>query len=90
MVHIPEPETINTCNLLARQGFLFGGSTGTVVSGAVSWLTNRQERGLTSVAIAPDLGERYLGTIYDADWARDTYNIDAEDLKGARVRTRSA
>ena len=90
VVHVPEPETVNACNLLARQGFLFGGSTGTVVSGAVSWLTNRQERGLTSVAIAPDLGERYLGTIYDADWARDTYNIDAEDLKGARVRTRSA
>jgi hypothetical protein len=42
------------------------------------------------VAIAPDLGERYLGTIYNADWARDTYNADAKDLKEARARTRSA
>jgi cysteine synthase len=41
-------------------GFPFGGSTGTVVSGATSWLTRHDARELTAVAIAPVLGERYL------------------------------
>ena len=52
-------------------GFLFGGSTGTVVAGAEHWLTEHDDSGLTAVAIAPDLGERYLDTIYDDDWVAD-------------------
>jgi hypothetical protein len=30
--------------------------------------TDTDARDLTAVAIAPDLGERYLDTIYQADW----------------------
>jgi N-(2-amino-2-carboxyethyl)-L-glutamate synthase len=76
VLRVEEADTIRACHGLARRGFLFGGSTGTVVSGATSWLAGRDARGLTAVAIAPDLGERYLDTIYRADWVRDQFGAD--------------
>ncbi|WP_431968897.1 2,3-diaminopropionate biosynthesis protein SbnA [Actinacidiphila sp. bgisy160] len=77
VVHVPETDTVRTCHRLARRGFLFGGSTGTVVSAATGWLAERGHDGLTAVAIAPDLGERYLDTVYHAPWVRDLYGDDA-------------
>ena len=76
VVHVEEADTVRTCHALARRGFLFGGSTGTVVGGAVSWLTARNADDLTAVAIAPDFGERYLDTIYQANWVADLYGAD--------------
>ncbi len=73
VIRVEEPETIRTCHRLARRGFLFGGSTGTVVSGAMDWLDRNDTPGLTAVAIAPDLGERYLDTIYQTNWLQDLY-----------------
>jgi cysteine synthase A len=76
VVHVEEADTIRACHRLARRGFLFGGSTGTVVSGAMSWLTEHDTREPTAVAIAPDLGERYLDTIYQTNWLQDLYGED--------------
>ena len=76
VVHVEEADTVRTCHALARRGFLFGGSTGTVVGGAMSWLTARNADDLTAVAIAPDFGERYLDTIYQANWVADLYGAD--------------
>lgn len=76
VVLVEEADTIRACHRLARRGFLFGGSTGTVVSGAMSWLEKNGAPGLTSVAIAPDLGERYLDTIYQSNWLQDLYGED--------------
>ncbi|MCF3130658.1 2,3-diaminopropionate biosynthesis protein SbnA [Streptomyces olivochromogenes] len=73
VIRVEERDTIRTCHRLARRGFLFGGSTGTVVSGASDWLAGHDARGLTAVAIAPDLGERYLDTIYQTNWLQDLY-----------------
>jgi N-(2-amino-2-carboxyethyl)-L-glutamate synthase len=68
-VLVPERDGVRFCRQLARTGFLFGGSTGTVLAGAVSWLAQHDpSRCLTSVAIGPDLGERYLETVYDDSW----------------------
>ena len=69
-------DTIRACHRLARRGFLFGGSTGTVVSGAMGWLAQHDGQDLTAVAIAPDLGERYLDTIYQTNWLQDLYGED--------------
>jgi N-(2-amino-2-carboxyethyl)-L-glutamate synthase len=81
VVWVEEAETIRTCHRMARSGFLFGGSTGTVVSGAAEWLAQHDPRGqLTAVAIAPDLGERYLDTLYRTNWVLDLYGDDALDL----------
>jgi cysteine synthase A len=76
VVHVEEIDTIRTCHQLARRGFLFGGSTGTVVNGATAWLEEHEAEGLTAVAIAPDLGERYLDTIYQSNWLHDLYGAD--------------
>ncbi|MEU4097089.1 2,3-diaminopropionate biosynthesis protein SbnA [Streptomyces sp. NPDC026673] len=77
VVHVAEADTIRTCHRLAHRGFLFGGSTGTVVSAATRWLADAGHDGLTAVAIAPDLGERYLDTIYHTPWISDLYGNDA-------------
>jgi len=65
---VEETETVAACRQLARGGFLFGGSTGTVVHGAVRWLAEHGTPSTTAVAIAPDLGGRYLDTVYDPTW----------------------
>ena len=56
VMHVEEPDTVRACHRLARRGFLFGGSTGTVVSGAMDWLAGHDADDLTAVALAPDLG----------------------------------
>lgn len=76
VVRVEEPDTIRTCHRLARSGFLFGGSTGTVVSGALGWLSRQDGSERTAVAIAPDLGERYLDTIYQSTWLQNVYGQD--------------
>lgn len=73
VVQVEEADAARSCHQLAHSGFLFGGSTGSVVSGAMGWLGQHQDRELTAVAIAPDLGERYLDTIYQTNWLRDLY-----------------
>ncbi|GGX51816.1 2,3-diaminopropionate biosynthesis protein SbnA [Streptomyces fructofermentans] len=76
VVSVEEADTIRACRRLAARGFLFGGSTGTVVSGASAWLDRDGRRDLTAVAIAPDLGERYLDTVHRAGWPSDTAEED--------------
>ena len=76
VVHVSEADAIRTCHRMARSGFLFGGSTGTVVSGAARWLAQHDTRDLTAVAISPDLGERYLDTVYQSNWLVAAYGED--------------
>ncbi|MEV7405238.1 2,3-diaminopropionate biosynthesis protein SbnA [Streptomyces sp. NPDC091267] len=84
VVRVEEADTIRACRRLARRGFLFGGSTGTVVSGAIDWLTRHGTPELTAVAVAPDLGERYLDTVYQDNWVQDLYGEGP--LDGGRLR----
>jgi 2,3-diaminopropionate biosynthesis protein SbnA len=90
VVCVAEADTVRACHDLARRGFLFGGSTGTVVSGATSWLAEHDTDGLTAVAIAPDLGERYLGTIYQTNWLYGVYGYDVLGTDDLSAGTRSA
>ena len=76
VVRVEEANTIRACHRMARSGFLFGGSTGTVVSGAMGWLAQHGTPAVTAVAIAPDLGERYLDTVYQTNWLEDLYGAD--------------
>jgi cysteine synthase A len=78
VVYVSEPDTIAACHTLAARGYMFGGSTGTVVSGAAAWLAeNDPTNRLTCVALAPDMGERYLDTIYHTNWVENAYGTDA-------------
>ncbi|MEU3895419.1 2,3-diaminopropionate biosynthesis protein SbnA [Streptomyces sp. NPDC045251] len=74
VIRVPETEAVGMCRRLASKGLLFGGSTGTVVSAAARWLGGR---GLgpshIAVAIAPDLGERYIDSIYHDAWVAEHY-----------------
>lgn len=86
VVLVEEADTLRACHRLAHHGFLFGGSTGTVVSGATSWLARNGDRDLTAVAIAPDLGERYLDTVYQTNWLEDLFGKDVLDPVRAAYR----
>ncbi|MEU9559355.1 2,3-diaminopropionate biosynthesis protein SbnA [Streptomyces fumanus] len=78
VVLVAELDTVRACRTMQRNGFLFGGSTGTVVAGALRWLGEHAPDGnLTAVAIAPDLGERYLDTIYDDEWVTEHFGTGA-------------
>jgi 2,3-diaminopropionate biosynthesis protein SbnA len=93
VIQVEEADTIRTCHHMARRGFLFGGSTGTVVSGATDWLARHDTRGITAVAIAPDLGERYLDTIYQTNWLQDLYGdhvLGSEQMSAASRGGKSA
>ena len=90
VIRVEEPDTVRACHRLARRGFLFGGSTGTVVSGAMSWLAQHDADDLTAVAIAPDLGERYLDTIYQSNWVRELYGEEVLDFDELTTSSRSA
>jgi 2,3-diaminopropionate biosynthesis protein SbnA len=85
VVMVEEIDTIRACYRLAQRGFLFGGSTGTVVSGAMSWLRENGSDTMTAVALAPDLGERYLDTIYQTNWLRDLYGEEALESEALTV-----
>ncbi|WP_037054031.1 2,3-diaminopropionate biosynthesis protein SbnA [Pseudonocardia halophobica] len=76
VVFVEEADAVAMCHRIARKGFLFGGSTGTVVSGAKAWLDQNSAGHLTSVTLAPDLGERYLETLYRTEWVRDNFGED--------------
>jgi 2,3-diaminopropionate biosynthesis protein SbnA len=90
VVRVEEADTIRACHRLARRGFLFGGSTGTVVSGAMGWLAEHDALEPTAVAIAPDLGERYLDTIYQTNWLQDLYGEDVLSSDELTSGSRSA
>jgi N-(2-amino-2-carboxyethyl)-L-glutamate synthase len=80
VVYVEEIDTVRACHTLAQRGFLFGGSTGTVISGAAAWLAeNDPANELRTVALAPDMGERYLDTVYNTNWVEGIYGNDALD-----------
>jgi 2,3-diaminopropionate biosynthesis protein SbnA len=87
VVHVPEQDAIRECRRVARNtGLLVGGSTGSVLAA----ITAREEefQGRPRVAaIAPDLGDRYLTTVYDDEWVNSRFGpvqvADAPDLVGA-------
>lgn len=70
---VSESQTIAMCRHLARNnGLMAGGSTGTVLSAVHAW-RNRLPKDSMIATISPDLGERYLDTIYDDQWVEERF-----------------
>jgi cysteine synthase A len=68
IVEVSEAKTVEACLSFVRDyHLLVGGSTGTVLA-AVKQLAREFRSGDTIVAISPDLGEKYLDTVYDPIW----------------------
>ncbi|CAH9063869.1 N-(2-amino-2-carboxyethyl)-L-glutamate synthase [Pseudoalteromonas holothuriae] len=72
IIRVEEQKTLAMCHAFARKGMLIGGSTGTVLSG-VQQYSDQIPKGSTVVAISPDLGERYLNTIYSPQWLNEHF-----------------
>ncbi len=64
---VPEADTIVMCRRLAAKGLMVGGSTGMVLSAVSKW-SGRIPRNSCVIAISPDMGDRYLDSIYDDSW----------------------
>ncbi|QIZ47731.1 2,3-diaminopropionate biosynthesis protein SbnA [Dickeya zeae] len=72
LLYIDEASTIKTCHELSSRGLLLGGSTGTVLA-AVRLMQNKIKPEETVVVISPDMGDKYLNTIYNPDWVNQYY-----------------
>jgi cysteine synthase A len=76
---VSEQKTVEACLSFARDyHLLVGGSTGTVLA-AIKQLAREFRPGDTIVAISPDLGEKYLDTVYDSIWVDQV--IRSEDTQ---------
>ncbi|MBE9206222.1 cysteine synthase family protein [Nostoc sp. LEGE 06077] len=65
---VPEDLAYSVCHILARrEGLLLGASTGAIVAGGLH-LAHELGEGARILMINPDRGDRYLETVYDADW----------------------
>jgi cysteine synthase len=65
---VPEDLAYSVCHVLARrEGLLLGASTGAIVAGGLH-LARELGEGARILMINPDRGDRYLETVYDADW----------------------
>ena len=79
VVHVSDLECLVGCRRLAgREAILAGGSSGAVVA-ALERLRDRIPASATCALVLPDRGERYLGTIYDDDWATSRFG-DVREL----------
>lgn len=79
VILVSEAETVRACRWVAREhGLLVGGSTGSVVSAALG-LADSLPTGSRVVAISPDLGDRYLQTVYDDGWVLAKVGVSAYD-----------
>lgn len=82
VVAVDEEKTVEACLSFVRDyHLLVGGSTGAVLA-AVRQLTPEFKLEDTIVAISPDLGERYLDTLYDRAWVESVIMPEAEALAG--------
>lgn len=79
---VPESLSYTVCHALAqREGLLLGASTGAIVAAGLH-LATQMAPGSRVLMINPDRGDRYLETVYDADWiTRNGFEIyDFESL----------
>lgn len=77
LVTVAESEAVRECRWMAkRTGVLLGASSGAVLS-AIRGVAPSLASDSTVVGIAPDLGERYMGTVYDDGWVRSRGWSDA-------------
>jgi cysteine synthase A len=72
-VLIDETDTVAMCRRIAtRYGLLTGGSTGTVLA-AVERIGPTLSAGSRIAVISPDLGDKYIDTVYSDTWVAERY-----------------
>ncbi|MFB7592512.1 2,3-diaminopropionate biosynthesis protein SbnA [Streptomyces sp. NPDC056169] len=84
VVLVDERDAVRMCRRLAREhGLPLGGSTGSVLA-ALESIADRIPAGSRVVALSPDMGDRYVKTIYDDMWVADTFGTGVLDESGRR------
>ncbi|WP_329396071.1 2,3-diaminopropionate biosynthesis protein SbnA [Streptomyces melanogenes] len=84
---ISEVDTIAMCRLVAsRYGLLAGGSTGTVLA-AVRQLGPTLPPGSRIAAISPDMGDKYVDTVYSDTWVAERYTENPDLAALGRITT---
>lgn len=74
VIVVSEQVTVQSCRiLLEKTGLLLGGSTGSVVSAIAQHQTKISPDSII-VAISPDMGERYIDTVYNPAWVQEKLN----------------
>lgn len=88
LLMIKEIDAIRMCHGLARKGLLLGGSSGTVLCGVKQYANLIPEQSCV-VAISPDMGDRYIDTIYSTNWVKERFNMnystDKKELASFKV-----
>ncbi|MBC8951222.1 MULTISPECIES: 2,3-diaminopropionate biosynthesis protein SbnA [Xenorhabdus] len=74
LLMVPEIDTVAMCHRLAQHGLLLGGSSGTVLAGIEQYAAILPA-GSCVVAISPDMGDRYIDTIYNPNWVKTHFPI---------------
>ncbi len=69
---VDEEDTLRMCHRFARKGILLGGSSGTVICG-IDQFADHILPDACVVAISPDMGDRYVDTVYNLDWINSRY-----------------
>jgi len=79
VVLVDERDAVRMCRRMAREhGLPLGGSTGSVLA-ALESIGDRIPAGSRVVALSPDMGDRYVKTIYDDMWVVDTFGTGVLD-----------
>jgi 2,3-diaminopropionate biosynthesis protein SbnA len=69
VIYVNDDESVHGCReLLAHEGILAGGSSGSVIA-AIQKLLPSRPRPYRILTLLPDRGERYLDSVYDDSWA---------------------
>jgi len=85
--HVSEIDAVAMCRWIAHtKGLLVGGSTGTVLAAVRAWRRRIPEDSVV-VAISPDMGERYLDTVYDDDWVGKKFGAKANHIALSRLNS---
>lgn len=79
IVVVKEEDTIKMCRATTQKTLLVGGSTGTVLAG-INAYAQKLATAKNIVAISPDLGDRYLDTIYDDQWVSERFPSCLESI----------
>lgn len=73
VIHVTDMDCIMGCHrLLQREALLYGASSGGIIT-AVGKLLPHLPAETTCALILPDKGERYLDTVYDIEWIKESF-----------------
>lgn len=92
IVQVSDRESLlMTRRLVREEGIFGGGSSGSVVAGALKYIQHhRLGPEAVVIAILPDSGSRYLSKVFDDDWMRENGFLDQtwSDIRAGDIQSK--